>query len=433
MTDILNIRGLELDPARTTEADDGITIGIKRRPEPDTICHHCYANRLAPNGARIVSYADLPTRGKPVTLEWDRQRYLCGACGKSVPDSHSELHDEFMMTRRLYDWIGSRSMDRTFASVAEDVRLDERTVRRVFEHWADAGIKALDFETPKIMGIDEVHLLHAARGILTNIGEKTVIDLLPDRNYKTMATRISAMKNRERVEVLAMDMWPAYRKLAENLLPNAQVVIDKWHVTKYADIGMETIRKSHRAGLTSAMRRRLVKDRFLLLSRGHRLKPEQRLIMETWTNHFPDLAAAYAAKEAFYDIYDSPDRKSAEAALVVWQDSLTPDMEGAFSQLLSALKNWREPIFNYFDVRVTNAYTEAMNGLIKISNRGGRGYSFEVLRAKTLLSREAAKKERLRQQPYMTKGDMGMGTFVTPKHFGVDIPTIARLWESDHF
>lgn len=215
MTDILNIRGLELDPARTAEADDGITIGIKRRPEPDTICHHCYANRLAPNGARIVSYADLPVRGKPVTLEWDRQRYLCGACGKSVPDSHRELHDEFMMTRRLYEWIGSRSMDRTFASVAEDVRLDERTVRRVFEHWADAGIKALDFETPKIMGIDEVHLLHAARGILTNIGEKTVIDLLPDRNYKTMATRISAMKNRERIEVLAMDMWPAYRKLAE--------------------------------------------------------------------------------------------------------------------------------------------------------------------------------------------------------------------------
>lgn len=91
LTDILNIRGLELDPARTAEADDGITIGIKRRPEPDTICHHCYANRLAPNGARLVSYADLPVRGKPVTLEWDRQRYLCGACGKSVPSPFPAL------------------------------------------------------------------------------------------------------------------------------------------------------------------------------------------------------------------------------------------------------------------------------------------------------------------------------------------------------
>lgn len=434
MTDILNIRGLEMDPARTAETDDSITIGIKRRPEPDTICHHCYANRLAPNGARIVTYADLPTRGKPVTLEWDRQRYLCGSCGKSVPDSHRDLHDEFMMTRRLYEWIGSRSMAHTFASVASDVRLDERTVRRVFEHWSDASIKALSIETPKWLGIDEVHLLHAARGILTNISEKTLIDLLPDRNQTTMARRISQMPNRDRIEVVAMDMWLPYRRIAENLLPKATVVVDKWHVTKYADIGMETIRKGHRAGLTPAMRRRLVKDRFLLLSRGHRLKPEQRLVMETWTNHFPDLAAAYAAKEAFYDIYDSPDRATAEAALTVWQDSLTPDMEKAFSQLLSALKNWRDPIFNYFDVRITNAYTEAINGLVKIANRNGRGYSFEVLRAKMMLHRDAAKRERQRQQPYETKGmgRIGMGTFDAPKHFGIDIPTITRILESDH-
>ncbi len=33
---------------------------------------------------------------------------------------------------------------------------------------------------------------------------------------------------------------------------------------------------------------------------------------------------------------------------------------------------------------MTNAYTEALNGLIKVTNRVGRGYSFEVIRAKML-------------------------------------------------
>lgn len=39
----------------------------------------------------------------------------------------------------------------------------------------------------------------------------------------------------------------------------------------------------------------------------------------------------------------------------------------------------------YFDHSpLTNAYTEALNGLVKTANRLGRGYSFEVLRAKVL-------------------------------------------------
>jgi hypothetical protein len=35
---------------------------------------------------------------------------------------------------------------------------------------------------------------------------------------------------------------------------------------------------------------------------------------------------------------------------------------------------------------MTNAYTEALNGVIKVANRNGRGYSFEAIRAKVLYS-----------------------------------------------
>jgi hypothetical protein len=46
--------------------------------------------------------------------------------------------------------------------------------------------------------------------------------------------------------------------------------------------------------------------------------------------------------------------------------------------------NWHQPIFAYFDHFVSNAYTEALNGLIKTAQRNSRGFSFEVLRAKVL-------------------------------------------------
>jgi len=49
------------------------------------------------------------------------------------------------------------------------------------------------------------------------------------------------------------------------------------------------------------------------------------------------------------------------------------------------MTNWRAEIFSHFEYgHVTNAYTEAVNGLAKLIARNGRGYSFEAVRAKVL-------------------------------------------------
>ena len=50
-------------------------------------------------------------------------------------------------------------------------------------------------------------------------------------------------------------------------------------------------------------------------------------------------------------------------------------------------------IMAFFDERYTNAYTEAMNGIARIVNRAGRGYSFRVLRAKLMLASHRKKQE----------------------------------------
>lgn len=106
-------------------------------------------------------------------------------------------------------------------------------------------------------------------------------------------------------------------------------------------------------------------------------------------------------------------------------------MRVAFAELLSAMKNWREPIFNYFDHRVTNAYTEAMNGLIKIANRAGRGYSFEVLRARMLLNYRAIRHPEPPREPArgMPEFAFKRAIFDSPRHFGFDLATTARLLE----
>lgn len=66
-------------------------------------------------------------------------------------------------------------------------------------------------------------------------------------------------------------------------------------------------------------------------------------------------------------------------------------LDGDFEGLLSIVKNWRREILAYFDHRFTNGSTEGVNAAIRQIDRQGRGYSFEVLRARLLCKEETTK------------------------------------------
>lgn len=438
MADILGIEGLTVDIEKTTETDTDIVIRVKRRPDAYEACPLCGNVVCVPNGSRLVRYRDIPTRGKKVTIEWERQRFLCmpmadgtgDACGKSSTDTHPDLHDKRLMTKRLVDFIGTRSLKHTFKSIADDVAMDEKTIRNVFDTWSEERMAYLGPpKAPKVLGIDEVHLLHKMRGIMTNVTERALIDLLPDRKQEAIAKRIMAMKDNRNIQVVTMDMWRPYRDVVRSLLPWADIVIDKWHVVKMANECLETARKSFRKGLSAKRRRTLLNDRFLLLKRRENLKPMQELILQTWTKEFPMLGEAYAAKEGFYQVYDELTEAAAKDTYAIWLDGLTDGMRASFKPLIGAVERWEEEVFAYFrHPKLTNAYTEALNGLVKIANRNGRGYSFDVLRAKMVLQYWLAAKNE--GYPPGSTFRINPGDEY-PAYVGMDMATLARLLDEE--
>lgn len=129
-----------------------------------------------------------------------------------------------------------------------------------------------------------------------------------------------------------------------------------------------------------------MRDRYVLLKRHNDLQPKDLLLLDTWLSNLPSLETAYKLKEMLFDLYEIKDKKEAQERYQTWRDTLeaNPDVAPFYSDLVRAMTNWYDPIFNFFDFHITNGYTEAMNGLIKVANRIGRGYSFEAIRAKML-------------------------------------------------
>lgn len=382
MTDLLNLPGLTVEQVVEDEHQYSIKVGRRRERAH---CPHCGSLALRPNGTREVRIHDLPIHGKRVGIWFDRQRFLCPDCGKSSADEPEALDPARRMTRRLVDWIGEQGLRRPFTAIADDVGIAEATVRDVWSAWTEARIQALDIRTPLWMGLDEVYLLGKARGVITDVSQRTLVDFLPKRDKTTVARRIARMPGRDTVELVTMDMWRPYWTVARELLPKAQIVVDRWHVQKYANEGLETVRKALRAELPKKRRIALKDDRRLLLKRGRDLGGMEPLIVEAWCGEFPQLGSAYRAKERFAEIWDWGNEADARAGYERWAAELPAAIRPAFQPLLTAVTNWQDEVFAYFRHPITNAFTECMNGLAKLDNRVGRGYSFEALRAKILL------------------------------------------------
>ena len=127
-------------------------------------------------------------------------------------------------------------------------------------------------------------------------------------------------------------------------------------------------------------------DRYILLRRRTDLTESQALILEAWTLNFPMLQIAYTLKEEFFDIWNATDRNQAHDLYQTWLHRLPVSLEPAFHPLLTAMENWNMEIMAYFDHWYSNGPTEALNGLVKLAQKMGRGYSFEAIRAKVLLT-----------------------------------------------
>lgn len=78
------------------------------------------------------------------------------------------------------------------------------------------------------------------------------------------------------------------------------------------------------------------------------------------------------------------------------------------------------------DMPVTNAYTESINRLAKDKNREGRGYSFEMMRARMFYTAKHKKKApTARVSPFYKKTiGCGLSDFVEELDYGVDLSTV---------
>ncbi len=450
MDNILNLQGYNVIEQKQTDID--YLFQVEVTPPLKCQIEGCNGTLLNRYGMKPQLYRDLPMHGKRVGIEVFRKRYQCKSCGKTFFENLPGMDEKRFMTKRLVEYIETQSLKRTFVSIADDVGILESTVRSIFKDYIAVLEKEFKFKVPEWLGIDEIHILRNPRCVITNVKESTMIDILRDRDKKTVINYLNNLTCKQDIKIVCMDMWNPYKDAVKLILPHAQIIADKFHVIRMANQAIETIRKDLREELTKKQRRGLMHDRFVLLKRNKDLKPHERIFLDVWTKQYPELGAAYDLKENLFELWNSDINKQvAREKHNDWVSKIPDSITYAFEPLLTAINNWNNEVFAYFDHRAINAYTEALNSLIRVIDRLGRGYSFDALRAKILYSNGVHKEEKPKyNKSNFVMNDMDSMSFSqfskviceTPsvyginthkRNLGVDISTLVQKIEQGEF
>ncbi|KZR56741.1 MULTISPECIES: ISL3 family transposase [Bacillaceae] len=444
-TNMLNLPNIKILDMKESEHDyrflvESTTLSPSHCPKCGTVAN------LYKHGKKQQLFFDLPMHAKRVGIYVNRQRYKCRECNETFFENLPDMDVNRSVTNRLINWIQEASLEKTFTSVAEEIGVDEKTVRNIFNDYVAKLEVQTDFRTPKWLGIDEVHLLKSYRCVITDVENKSVIDILRKRNKDMVISYLSKLQDIDKIELVAMDMWRPYKDAVNIVAPHAKIIIDKFHVVKLANEALEKIRKANRQNVSAKERRQLMRDRYVLLTRRKDLNDfDDQIKLQVWTDMFPLLGQAYELKEQFFDIYEAKTVDEAYKLYQEWLSNVPKELMTYFEDLIKAMTNWEEEIFNYFTSPITNAYTESLNRLIKTINHIGRGYSFEALRAKILFTQGYRKVKRKKKfkEVEVTFGKMlpdQMPNWLKPEYewvyeeiYGADFSTLIKAIDEGSF
>ena len=128
-TNILNLPDYKVVRVEETDHDYHIAAEVSN---PPSVCPSCQSDALRGHGRNVQVIRDMPTHGKRVGIYVNTRRWRCLACGKTFMESLPAVNVKREMTDRLTKWIGQQSLTCTFASIAEEVGVDEKTVRKIY-------------------------------------------------------------------------------------------------------------------------------------------------------------------------------------------------------------------------------------------------------------------------------------------------------------
>jgi transposase len=251
------------------------------------------------------------------------------------------------------------------------------------------GLERRQLEGLKHLGMDEKSF---GRGqsyitLLTDLEQARVLDVVAERTLAAAEQLWQTLtpEQKQGVEAVAVDMWEPFIQTIERQVPEADIVHDKFHVSKYLGEAVDKVRRQEHKELMAQGDETLKGSRQLWLYNPENFSEEQRSEFAALKDLHLKVARAWAAKELFTKFWEYQAEGWARRFFKDWFGWVSRSRLKPVIEVAQMLKRHLDNLLTYLKHHITNAVTEGLNSKIQAIKSAARGFrSFRNYRIRIL-------------------------------------------------
>lgn len=207
--------------------------------------------------------------------------------------------------------------------------------------------------------------------VLSHPASGCVLDVEEDRTKEACKKLLSNSLTTEqlkKVSAISMDMWKAFIQTAQEILPNASIVHDRFHLVKYLNEAIDKVRRRE-----VKQHQDLKNSRYALLKNPENLTERQRIHFEAIADANYEVSKAWQVRENFKALF-SKGKLLATVSFLQWATDATKRKIKEVDKVVEMFNNHLSGVVNALLINLTNAMAERLNGKIQELKTVGRGY-----------------------------------------------------------
>lgn len=267
----------------------------------------------------------------------------------------------------------------TIRDVARYVGVSDSMVRSIDKKYLQKNFSKPRLRHLEVLAIDEIHV-GSKKKFLTIVIDWTTGAIVfagegkGQEALKPFWKRLHS--SRAKINAVATDMSSAYYAAVLKNLPKARLVFDRFHIVKLMNEKLTELRRDLYREAESMDRMVLKGIRWLLLKHSDHLddsKDERTRLQEALAlNH--SLATAYYLKEDLSQLWQQPDKSTAERFLNDWCRRAHASGIRILQTMANTLLGYRIGILNWYDFPISSGPLEGINNKIGALQRMAYGY-----------------------------------------------------------
>lgn len=412
--EFLGLQDVKIEDIRKFKKERRIELKV-RQNRKDCYCPHCGLQFH-----KIKDYQLRTLKAPPlglfhnVKVKFYQIRGICEDCDVSAVSEVPWIHPKFKsMTCSFAEMAGRLMEETTCEAVGRILQTQSKTMWQLDQYRMQTMMQFL--RLPKDIDVsylcaDEVHFrsiknqnrkgLFAKKyspKFVTNLvcpSESKVLFNSMGRDSAALSSALSVLSPGQKlaVEKFAVDMHEPFISAIKKQCPNADVVIDRFHLAQQINKAFDQVRRSEfkkARGRKDIFQEGMLEPhrRFVLVSRNADLSKSEVKLIDKLRLANKEIQCSMLMVEYFHKALDEKNVAGFRKVLSRWYQLCRNTRYEPFLVFAKTLRRYRKNIEGYITSRLTTAVIEGLNNKIKVLRRMGYGYTNEVSFMRKILQR----------------------------------------------